>query len=258
MKSSDVRDIYDSAYFMGVVDGHSEFRDFDGSLQALFPRYRRNIALMELRPEHALLEVGCGRGEVCIHHALNGGLATGLDYSEDAIAIARGKAVELGAPAVFRVSSYDHMGDQGEYFDRILASEFIEHVSRDEGVEFLRMARHRLKPGGKLLVFTMPNTLQRRFGYPVQRLWSLAKGDKLPRLQEDMMSDHYRLYHLNEQSAFSLDRAAREAGFTRFKVFYDHGTTRSRSVALRIGQEIINSTPVRHLFCNNLVLLAEP
>ena len=63
-KSTDVIEIYNSEYFLKNVDGCNEFAEFDGKFGSLFPRYQRNIELLHLQPNHNLLEIGCGRGEV--------------------------------------------------------------------------------------------------------------------------------------------------------------------------------------------------
>ena len=257
MKSTDVKTIYDSNYFLKAVDGYKEFSGFDGAYDSLFPRYKRNIQLLELRPENKLLEIGCGRGEVCIFHSLRGGVAKGVDYSAEAITLAREKASKLNARVEFVESSFDQLGDAPELYDRILASEFIEHISAEEGLIFFRIASSMLMPGGKLLVFTMPNTLQRRFGYPITRLWAALHGMRLPKRQDDMTSEHYRLYHLNEQNYFTLRKLATQAGFRKFSIGYDFEYDQNLSSVKRLIRGVIRSTPLRHIFLSNLYILAE-
>ncbi len=257
VKSTDVKEIYNGDYFLKAVDGFREFPRFDGSFDTLFPRYQRNIQLLGLRPEYRLLEIGCGRGEVCIYHALQGGKSKGVDYSADAIKLAREKATSLNAVVEFVESSFDGLDEPPETYDRILASEFIEHISAEEGARFFRAAFSMLKPGGKLLVFTMPNTLQRRYGYPVQRMLAALRGQRLPKQQEDTMSEHYRLYHLNEQNYFSLRKLAIQAGFNRIVVGYDGDNNPNQSKSKQMIRNVIKKTPLRHILLGNLYLLAE-
>jgi 2-polyprenyl-3-methyl-5-hydroxy-6-metoxy-1,4-benzoquinol methylase len=257
MKSTDVKAIYNGDYFLKAVDGYKEFSGFDGTFDSLFPRYQRNVELLDLQPKHKLLEIGCGRGEVCILHVLRGGAAKGVDYSADAINLAREKAASLNVQVEFLESSFDGLRETSETYDRILASEFIEHISADEGAMFFQAAFSMLKPGGKLLVYTMPNTLQRRYGYPIQRLWAALHGKRLPKLQDDTTSEHYKLFHLNEQNYFSLRKFANQAGFIRFVVGYDGGTDLGQSKSKRLIRRIIKLTPLRHILLCNLYLLAE-
>ena len=256
-KSTDVVEIYNENYFLTQVDGFREYNNFSGRHEDLFERYQRNIKLMDLQDEHNLLEYGCGRGEICIYHGKRGGKAIGVDYSSDAIALALKKAEELNVAIDFSVSPFSAFPVAESSFDRLLASEFIEHISRDEGVVFFKLAYQALKPGGKLLVFTFPNTLHRKFGYPILRLAYLPFGRKLPKIQSDTTSEHYKLYHLNEQNFFELKSNALKAGFTKFEIGYDIPYTKESGTLKNIAKKIIHHTFLRHIFFSNLYLLAE-
>lgn len=256
-KSTDVKEIYDQKYFLNQVDGFKEYEDYSGRYEQLFERYQRNISLLELNKEHSYLEYGCGRGEVCIFHAARGGAVVGVDYSEDAIALAREKAKVLNLPIEFHVCSFSEYCAEENKFDRILASEFIEHISEGEGNIFFELAYRALKPGGKLLVFTFPNTLQRKYGYPFFRLIMMLFGRRLPRIQPDTLSEHYKLYHLNEQSYFSLRDSAKKSGFSKFKIGYDIPYHKKSGLTKNIIKKIVHKSFLRHLFLTNLYLLCE-
>jgi cyclopropane fatty-acyl-phospholipid synthase-like methyltransferase len=256
MKSDDVKYIYNRNYFLESVDGCKEFNIFNGSYDSLFDRYKRNISLLDLKPYHRFLEIGCGRGEICIYHSLSGGDATGIDYSKDAIKLARMKAVELNANSKFIESSFSCLTEE-VLFDRILASEFIEHVSKEEGIDFFARIRRALNRDGKLLIYTYPNTLQRRYGYPILRFVSFLYGKCLPPKQPDTLSEHYRLYHLNEQNFFSLKETALRAGFKKIYISYDCTFSKKNNFTKNIAVGIIKNTPLRHIFLTGLYIIAE-
>ena len=257
MNSIDAKHLYTRDYFLRQVDGHHEFAAFRGEEVQLFERHRRNLQLLEMAPHHRFLDVGCGRGELVLCHAARGGNATGIDFSDDAIALARHKARELGVGCEFIVGSFTALSMTRRY-DRILASEFIEHVSADEGAQFFRMARTLLTPGGRLIVYTYPNVLQRSFGYPLSRwLVRLATGEKLPRVQPDAVDEHHRLFHLNEQSYYSLRATARKAGFSRVRTFYDASQPPPRTRWGKWFRTVAHRGPLRHLFLTHLVCCAE-
>ena len=67
-----------------------------------------------------VLDVGCGTGEHALMAAGIGLEATGVDTATTAIAIARRKADERGAPARFMVWNALELGDLGETFDTVL------------------------------------------------------------------------------------------------------------------------------------------
>lgn len=256
MKSTDVKDLYNEEYFLDAVDGFTDFAEFDGSYERLFERYRRNVDLLGVEPTHALLEVGCGRGEICIYHAKRGGRAVGVDFSGDAIAIARRKAQQLNVSPEFKEASFDELSNKDGMFDRILACEFIEHISAQEGEVFFDKIHALLRPGGRALIYTYPNTLQRRYGYPLLRLYNALRGIRLPKQQPDTESEHYRLYHLNEQNHLTLKRAARRAGFRKVHVGYDVELA-SGGRLKRAAFSLVKHSPLRHLLLNHMYLVVE-
>jgi len=107
------------------------------------------------------------------------------------------------------------------------------------------------------MVFTFPNTLQRRYGYPITRAFAALLGKKLPKQQDDTLSEHYKLYHLNEQNYFSLKRMVINAGFSSFKIDYDLDYLERRLNIKVLTKKIIDRTPFRHIFFSNLYLIAE-
>jgi 2-polyprenyl-3-methyl-5-hydroxy-6-metoxy-1,4-benzoquinol methylase len=254
MKSTDVKDIYSSDYFLKSVDGFEDFDVFDGRFSSLFFRYQRNVTLLGLAPEHSFLDIGCGRGEICMYHSLSGGKSAGIDFSGDAIQLAIKKAKSLQVQVDFKEDSFEYMSQLPNTFDRILASEFIEHISKDEAKRFFELAYFSLKTGGQLLVFTTPNTLQRKYGYPIVRFFSMLVGKNLPKQQPDTLSDHYKLFHLNEQNVFDLSNSAREAGFTSIEVGYDNPHHELKIWPIRILIKILGLIPIKHLFLTNLYL----
>ena len=250
MRSIDVKHIYSDRYYREQVDGCLCFDSFDGSFQSLFERYQKNVQILGLQPNHRFLDVGCGRGEICIYHACQGGESVGIDFSEEAITIALEKSSCCKIPPLFLAGPFQVMQEFGG-FDRILASEFIEHISPEEGNEFMHLAWKALKPQGKLLIYTYPNTLQRRFGYSMLRLHGRIVGFPLPSEQADTLSPHYREYHLNEQNFISLRSLAKRAGFAKYRVTYD-----MPEYCSLLGK-LVEVSPLHHLFDTNLVLVAE-
>jgi cyclopropane fatty-acyl-phospholipid synthase-like methyltransferase len=209
------------------------------------------INRLNLQQSDDLLDIGCGRGELVIYHALNGGRATGVDFSEEAIKLAWAKADELKADCIFHVSSFEKIDEQVK-FDRIISIDFIEHISVEEGSAFFKKCYNLLKPGGRLLVYTYPNTIRRRYGYKLIRFLSILKMKPLPIRETDTISDHYKQYHLNEQNYFSLRKMARNEGFGKVSVAYF-----DQSIKDSFLKSVLIHTPFRHLFLKGLTLIAD-
>ena len=250
-RSKDVRHLYTETYFMESATGHDEFRLFKGKFEQLIDKFRMIVRLLDLSQSDSFIDIGCGRGEMVIYHSLTGGKSTGVDFSEEAIKLARTKAAELNAPCEFLISSFENI-DNSYSADKIVSIDFIEHISAGEGRLFFSKCFALLNPGGRLVVYTYPNTIRRKYGYSLIRMMSILKGKPLPVKEPDTVSDHYKQYHLNEQSYFTLRRSAREAGFKKVRVQYF-----DPSVSDSALKKILLNTPFRHLFLKGLTLIAD-
>lgn len=248
--SKDVKHLYTESYFLNDATGYKEFGSFEGRYEDLIDKFQMVLNRLQLDKSHSLLDIGCGRGEIVIYHALNGGNATGADFSDEAISLASAKAEELKAICTFIVSSFENI-DETRKYDRIIALDFIEHISPDESVIFFTKCYSLLNPGGKLLVFTYPNTIRRKYGYRLIRLLSIIRMKPLPAKEPDTVSDHYNQYHLNEQNFFTLKKNALNNGFRNVKVDYYDPTVKESFL-----KSALIRTPFRHLFLKGLTLTA--
>jgi cyclopropane fatty-acyl-phospholipid synthase-like methyltransferase len=249
--SKDVRHLYTQSYFMENATGHDEFKSFEGKFEQLIDKFQMVISYLDLNKSSKLLDIGCGRGELVIYHALNGGEATGVDFSDEAIKLAKSKADELKAGCQFQISSFEKIEEEVKY-DRIVSIDFIEHIAVVEGKAFFKKCYDLLNPGGRLLVYTFPNTIRRRFGYKLIRALSIIKGKPMPKKEPDTISDHYKQYHLNEKNYFSLRKSAKNAGFGKVRVQYI-----DLSIKDSFLKKVLIHTPFRHLFLKGLTLIAD-
>ena len=101
-------------------------------------------------------------------------------------------------------------------------------------------------------MYTFPNTIRRKYGYTLIRTLSIIKGKPLPKKEPDTISDHYKQYHLNEQSYFSLRKSAINAGFTKVRVQYIDPSIKDSFL-----KKVLINSPFRHLFLKGLTLIAD-
>jgi SAM-dependent methyltransferase len=214
--------LYDEAYFLGACEGYEEFITSEGA--HLSRRLSQAIEVAQVSPGMHVLDVGCGRGEILQHCAALGAQAYGVDYALVAARMARSLATRDGTG---KSSAYVCLADAKRLpvaaasFDRVLMFDLVEHLHPWELDQALAEARRVLQPDGRLIIHTAPNVWYDRYAYPVVRLVR-----RLTNQRADYPKDPRAIIpanldvHVNEQSALSLWRVLRRAGF-RVRVWLD-------------------------------------
>ena len=100
----------------------------------------------------ALLDVGCGTGQLCIKAAKLGWRAEGIDFSPAMIEQCRANAASAGSQATFRLGSIFDEALAPERYDAISAMGFIEYVSSAQCDDFFRCSAESLRKDGALIV----------------------------------------------------------------------------------------------------------
>lgn len=256
-------DIYDREYFLSdKCEGFDRF-DADLGVSAL---KERELALMDVRAGHSVLDAGCGRGEVLLACATRGAQVTGIDYAEAAVEIARQTLAGVEGAVILRGDVTD-LPFEDSSFDRILFGDVIEHIDVDQTPLALRELRRVLKPGGRLVVHTAPNLLFINLGWPVARLAlkGLGHGESVRSL--DVWIEESKEFHVNEQSVFSLRRSLRSTGFANVETWIDKDILRSgqhhlteglapESKTIQTAARIIGTKPFRTIFGNDVYATA--
>lgn len=103
-----------------------------------------------------LLDVGCGGGLLCEPLTRLGAEVTGIDASEENIAVARVHAEESGLAIDYRCAAAETLCAEGVSFDAVISMEVVEHVADVEG--FLASCGRLVGPGGGLALATLNRT----------------------------------------------------------------------------------------------------
>lgn len=128
---------------------------------------RALIDQADLRPGHAVLEVGCGTGSLLLQIARThpGAALTGLDPDPKALARARRKLARAPAPVQLDRGFGDALPYPDATFDRVFSCFMFHHLAdTDEKVRTLREVRRVLKPGGRLQLLDFTHDAGRHGG----------------------------------------------------------------------------------------------
>lgn len=238
--------LYTEHYFLGVCEGYQEFLSSEGAY--LSQRLTEALAVAGIAPGMAVLDVGCGRGEILRHTTRLGARAFGIDYAEAAVRLSRRIVDEVvdqgGAACVYQASAL-YLPFASKTFDRVLMFDIVEHLYPAELVWALTEARRVLKPGGRIIVHTAPNVWYDRYAYPVVRLVRvlMGQGARYPKNPREIIPENLHV-HVNEQSMFSLGSNLRRNGFRDVKAWLSTPPQyRRENVVFRLARWMLFTVP---------------
>lgn len=124
-------------------------------------KYAALARLMDLRPGHSVLEIGCGWGGFAEFAAREiGAVVTGVTISREQHDYARRRMFEAGLADRADIRLIDYRDVEGS-FDRIASIEMFEAVGREYWPTYFRKVHDLLKPGGRagLQIITIQDAL---------------------------------------------------------------------------------------------------
>ena len=170
-----------------------------GRISAVYDR----VAELAAGPGVALLDIGCGTGGVTLACAERGAAAVGIDRDAGMLDVAASKPapakgsvewLELGAAEI-----EDRFGP--ETFDAVVSCLAFSEMSPEERTYVLRIARDRLRPGGRMVIAdeVEPEDPGRRLAYRL--------------LRTPVLVITWLLTQTTTRPVHGLTDAVREAGF---------------------------------------------
>ena len=132
---------YSHGYHPAIVGSYT-WRTAENSAAFLLPH---------LRPDDAVLDVGCGPGTITVGLARRAGRVVGVDMSPEMVEASGDLAAREGVANVsFEVGSAYELPFDAETFDVVYAHQVLQHLA--DPVAALREFRRVLRPGGLVAV----------------------------------------------------------------------------------------------------------
>lgn len=225
MKQTVDPSVYTKDYYLHECCGYEEFMKNPGN--SLPHKTRKLLDYLPIKRETKILDLGCGRGDLVFYLSKKeGAKVVGIDYSDDAIAIAKkvlGKqAAEIKKNAIFKVMSAKKLSFPDNHFDTVVSIDVFEHIYKEELEEVMGEISRVLKRGGTLLIRTEPNKIylnfiHRLYVYPVSsfliRLNEFFTKKEYPGLPRDPRHGLHKIQHVNEPTYFYLKKLFRRHHF---------------------------------------------
>ena len=157
MKNFDLQKIYDKAFLKGEEKHFTRRGKVSGDLEF-------NEVLKEVSWKNKnVLDVGCGTGRLLYLAAKKGAKCTGVDFSNEAIKIAKKKYIHPN----LSFQELDITENFSSKYDVIVSIGTLEH--QDDPLYILKMLKKHLNPRGKIII-TCPNWTNPR-GYVLMTLY---------------------------------------------------------------------------------------
>jgi ubiquinone/menaquinone biosynthesis C-methylase UbiE len=204
-------EVYDEEYYTHGCAGADEWTESGG--REFNPIYEGTLRKAGLRGGETVVDIGTGRGELLVVAVQHGAArAVGVEYSPSAVALAEKTLALHGVEDRTEV----HLADArrspvpDRFADLVTMLDIAEHLAPEELLATCTDAHRILRPGGRLILHTLPSRSIYEITYRLQRMRP-GRGD----WPQNPRNDYERAMHVNEQTVTSLRRVLRKAGFSR-------------------------------------------
>ena len=221
-------DVYDDDYYFNVCTGFDTFNKSEGF--KLRNDQKKGLELINVRDGTHILDIGCGRGEVIYNLILKNKKtkADGIDYSKSAVNISK-KLLKKYKNVNIKQMDATKLHYKDNTFDTIFMMDIVEHLYQNQLTQAISEAIRVLKKDGVLLIHTKPNKLFLDFTYRIQffpkyimHFFLSTFSTKYPLPKWNPRPEHDKIYHVNEQTPFSLRKLIKSNKNITYKIVMSH------------------------------------
>jgi len=230
-----------SVYADPATAQHFDERRFGGDIGRLVAASQADVLARFAGPVagRAVLDVGTGTGRAALLMARAGGQVTGVDPSEQMLAIARTRAAEEALAIAFEIGDAHHLGFADRAFDVVISFRVLMHVPDWKGclAELCRVAGQRVildYPSARSFaaIQAIVRRMTHRLGARTEPYRVFGDGE----IARELTRAGFRIARVHRQ--FVLPIAVHKAiGSSRF-------STWSRSLSERTGLLALLGSPV--------------
>jgi 2-polyprenyl-3-methyl-5-hydroxy-6-metoxy-1,4-benzoquinol methylase len=217
-------DVYDRKYFLYGSGGMQPLvravRTGDFKNVYRYNVYSSAIEMTEPKKTDRVMDIGCGRGELCVMLAKRGVSVLGIDYAKDSVALCEELRGMLPANQkklinFQRGSLLDrNLKLKKNYYDFIYFLGVIEHMTVSEANRALEKIYSLLRKGGRVVIHTNNFYFEKlahlgvAFVYHGFRVFTDFGSKSIEKTKNP-----YEHFHINYYSSDSLTKALRGSGF---------------------------------------------
>jgi 2-polyprenyl-3-methyl-5-hydroxy-6-metoxy-1,4-benzoquinol methylase len=238
--SGDLRGAYTKDYYLLNCQGYEAFKRTLGA-RLEDPRLQAVARLAGASTTYRALDLGCGRGELSIELARRGFEVTAIDYSENAIQIAReatSHSPKLSYLISLECNDVNAASLRGPYGIAV-AADLIEHMKPSELDRLYQRTADHLARDGLFIIHTYPNLWYYKYEHPRRLRIARQIGAYLP---DEPRTRYELLMHINEQSPRVLKRQLRKY-FKHVLVWFGNPEEVGQNLGRRFSIREISAAP---------------
>lgn len=181
----------------------------------------RDAALLRLNPQkhERILDLGCADGCTMTYCGLQGAEVYGVDLDPKGVSFANNLLKEYRLQGEAICSNANNTGFQDNYFDKIISSDFFEHVTDEDKIEILEEVRRVLRPGQPIVIKT-PNLNYLKLSLRFKQLKGLLKLQNPANFVIPHTPGTDDPQHIGLANRKTLSDCLEKAGFQNRQFFY--------------------------------------
>lgn len=242
-------DCLDANYYPGLAyQDLSYIRHKDYALQ-----------LLDIKDGDIILDIGCANGVMMVYCGLCAGRGEvyGQDISETGVTTANNYLKRFNIKGKAVVGDVKKLKFPDKYFDKVVSSDFYEHLSFEDNVIVLKEVLRVLKPYG-LLVIKTPNIVYLKLSLWFKRFKALLKFRNPFKIiiPHTVSIEGEKAEHIGLSSRAKIMKALDSAGFNNYSFCYSRNSKIDR-ISPYINAIVSCEIPfLRDIFSEDVIVIA--
>ncbi len=208
------------------------------------------LHLLDIKKGERVLDIGCADGAMMIYCGLLGAEIYGIDLSSDFVEKANRSLGKFGIRGTAVLGDAKRIDFPENYFDKVVSSDFFEHLNSPDNISVLKEIKRVLKPGGVIIVKTPNLTYLRcsKFFKQMKRILQFKNPfDVIISHTVGNNPQHIGLVRRNEMA-----RLIKSAGFSNFRFHFDINSKVER-FSYSVGEFLAEAPILRDIFTEDII-----
>lgn len=176
------------------------------------------LHLLDVKKDEKIFDVGCEAGAMMVYTGLLGAEVNGVDISPESVEKANKYLAKFSIKGKAVVGDARKLNFPDDYFDKVICSDFLEHLNVEDNIQVLKEIKRVVKPGG-LIVIKTPNLTYLKWARVFKMFRRLLQFKNpfsvvIPHTTGDA---HQHIGLLNKSGMVKIIKSA---GFLNFKFYY--------------------------------------